>query len=54
MFPNQGHGRLSVSDDGTLTIESVEREDAGEYVCKGLSIAGSAFAKARLEVKGKC
>lgn len=51
IFPNQDNGRLSVSDDGTLTIESVEKEDAGEYVCKGLSIAGSAFAKARLEVK---
>lgn len=51
LFPNQDHGRLSVSDDGTLTIESVEREDGGEYVCKGLSIAGSAYAKAKLDIK---
>jgi len=52
MFPNYDHGRFSVIDDGTLVIESVVKEDAGEYVCKGLSIAGSAYAKARLEVRG--
>ena len=52
MFPNQDHGRISVSEDGTLIIESVQKEDAGEYICKGLSIAGSAYAKAKLEVKG--
>ena len=52
MFPNYEHGRFSVIDDGTLVIESVMKEDAGEYVCKGLSIAGSAYAKARLDVRG--
>ena len=52
MFPNYDHGRFSVIDDGTLVIESARKEDAGEYVCKGLSIAGSAYAKARLEVRG--
>jgi len=52
MFPNYDHGRFSVIDDGTLVIESVMKEDAGEYVCKGLSIAGSAYAKARLDVRG--
>jgi len=52
MFPNYDHGRFSVIDDGTLVIESVVKDDAGEYVCKGLSIAGSAYAKARLEVRG--
>ena len=53
MFPNQDHGRFSVSEDGTLSIEPVQKEDAGEYICKGLSVSGSAYAKARLEVKGK-
>jgi len=53
MFPNYDHGRFSVTDDGTLIIESVVKEDTGEYLCKGLSIAGSAYAKARLEVRGK-
>jgi len=54
MFPNQDHGRMSVSEDGTLVIEPVQKEDAGEYICKGLSVAGSAYAKARLDVKGMC
>ena len=53
MFPNQDHGRMSVSEDGTLVIEPVQQEDAGEYICKGLSVAGSAYAKARLDVRGK-
>jgi Immunoglobulin I-set domain len=52
MFPNQDNGRMSVSENGTLTIESVQWEDDGEYICKGLSIAGSAVAKARLDVTG--
>lgn len=52
MFPNYDSGRFSVLEDGTLVIESVQREDAGEYTCKGLSVAGSAYAKARLDVKG--
>lgn len=52
MFPRQDYERMSVLDDGTLIIENVEKSDAGDYVCKGLSIAGSAYAKARLEVKG--
>ena len=43
---------MSVSDDGTLTIEPVQTDDAGQYICKGLSIAGSAYAKARLDVRG--
>jgi len=43
---------MSVSEDGTLTIEPVHRDDAGQFICKGLSIAGSAYAKARLDVRG--
>ena len=53
MFPNFDNGRFSVMDDGTLVIESVQRDDAGEYICKGLSVAGSAYAKARLDVRGE-
>ena len=52
MFPRQDHGRFSVSNDGTLIIEPVRKEDSGEYVCQALSVAGSAFAKARIVVKG--
>ena len=43
---------MSVSEDGTLTIDPVQRDDAGQFICKGLSIAGSAYAKARLDVRG--
>ena len=55
MFPKTDYenGRMSVSDDGTLYIKNVQYSDAGDYTCKGLSIAGSAYAKARLEVKGE-
>jgi len=53
MFPNQEHGHLSVLEDGTLLITSVRVEDAGVYLCKGLSIAGTAVAKVRLDVQGK-
>ena len=51
MFPRQEHGRFSVQDDGTLVIEPVRKTDAGEYVCQAYSVAGTALAKARLEVK---
>ena len=54
MFPNQDHGHLSVLEDGTLLITSVRMDDAGDYLCKGLSIAGTAVTKVRLDVRGKC
>jgi len=52
MFPNQDHGRMMVSEEGSLIIESVQKQDSGEYICKGLSAAGSAYAKAKLDVRG--
>ena len=53
MFPSYDNGRFSVTEEGTLIIDSVAKADEGEYVCKGLSIAGSAFAMARLTVRGR-
>ena len=54
MFPTQDlHGHQSVLEDGTLLISSVQTDDAGVYLCKGLSIAGTAVAKVRLDVQGK-
>jgi len=53
MFPNQDHGHLSVLEDGTLLVTSVRTDDCGVYLCKGLSIAGTAVAKVRLDVQGK-
>ena len=47
------NGRFSVLADGTLVIERVVTGDAGEYVCEAQSPAGSAFAKAKLNVRGE-
>ena len=53
MFPNEDHSHISVLEDGTLLITSVRMDDSGVYLCKGLSIAGTAVAKVRLDVLGK-
>ncbi|XP_030634928.1 roundabout homolog 2 [Chanos chanos] len=53
MFPNQPqqpNSRFSVSPSGDLTISSVQRADAGYYICQALTVAGSILAKAQLEV----
>uniref|UniRef100_A0A1A7WFR7 Roundabout, axon guidance receptor, homolog 2 n=2 Tax=Iconisemion striatum TaxID=60296 RepID=A0A1A7WFR7_9TELE len=53
LFPNQPqqpNSRFSVSPGGDLTISSVQRGDAGYYICQALTVAGSILAKAQLEV----
>ncbi|KAM8902847.1 roundabout homolog 2 isoform 13-T13 [Spinachia spinachia] len=53
LFPNQPQqpsSRFSVSPSGDLTISSVQRADAGYYICQALTVAGSILAKAQLEV----
>nr|XP_043888907.1 roundabout homolog 2 isoform X6 [Solea senegalensis] len=53
LFPNQPqqpNSRFSVSPSGDLTISSVQRSDAGYYICQALTVAGSILAKAQLEV----
>ena len=45
-------GRFSVTIGGTLAIDSVQKEDAGEWICQARSTTGSAYSKARLDVKG--
>ncbi|XP_074534938.1 roundabout homolog 2 isoform X10 [Halichoeres trimaculatus] len=53
LFPNQPqqpNSRFSVSLSGDLTISSVQRADAGYYICQALTVAGSILAKAQLEV----
>ena len=52
MFADSDHGRFSVLQDGTLVIERVHREDTGDYICEAQSPAGTAYVKARLDVKG--
>lgn len=39
-----------MSPSGDLTISSVQRADAGYYICQALTVAGSILAKAQLEV----
>lgn len=53
MFPKQDHGRFSVGDDGTFRVENIQHEDAGEYQCQALSVAGSAVATVKIEVRGE-
>jgi hypothetical protein len=53
LFSDGDQGRFSVLEDGTLVIERVLREDAGDYVCEAQSAAGTAITKARLDVKGE-
>jgi len=53
LFLSDDEDRLSVSSDGSLVIERVFKDDAGEYICEAQSPAGSAFAKAQLSVRGK-
>ncbi|XP_061072227.1 roundabout homolog 2 [Conger conger] len=48
--PQQPSSRFSVSPGGDLTISSVQRGDAGFYICQALTVAGSILAKAQLEV----
>ncbi|XP_073440563.1 roundabout homolog 2 isoform X8 [Dendrobates tinctorius] len=52
LFPNQPqpNSRYSVSPTGDLTIASIQRSDAGYYICQALTVAGSILAKAQLEV----
>ncbi|XP_031427689.1 roundabout homolog 2-like isoform X2 [Clupea harengus] len=48
--PSQPDSHFSVSQSGELTIASVQRVDAGYYICQALTVAGSILAKALLEV----
>lgn len=46
-------GRISVAHDNTLSIVGVREEDSGHYACAAVGEAGSAIARAHLEVQGK-
>jgi roundabout, axon guidance receptor 2 len=50
MFPDNAYGHLQVTSEGTLEIKSVQKEDAGYYVCSAFSIAGSGTTRAFLQV----
>ncbi|XP_035767837.1 roundabout homolog 2-like [Neolamprologus brichardi] len=48
--PSQS-GRFTVSLSGELTINDVQVEDSGYYICQAISVAGSILTKALLEVE---
>ncbi|CAN8014272.1 unnamed protein product, partial [Ixodes persulcatus] len=50
MFPGKSHGRFSVTNEGSLVISSVRKEDRGYYTCSALSVVGSSMAKGHLDV----
>lgn len=50
MFPDNSYGHIQVTNQGTLQIRGVQKEDAGYYICSALSVAGSATIRAFLQV----
>ncbi|XP_076367130.1 roundabout homolog 2-like isoform X3 [Tachypleus tridentatus] len=50
MFPDNTYGRFSVTQEGTLAISGVTKDDRGYYLCSALSVVESAITKAYLEV----
>eukprot|EP00918_Siedleckia_nematoides_P079702 GHVU01174630.1.p1 GENE.GHVU01174630.1~~GHVU01174630.1.p1 ORF type:complete len:180 (+),score=15.54 GHVU01174630.1:79-618(+) len=47
-YQGANDGRFSVKDDGTFTITSVRKEDAGEYTCEAKNVHGRISAPARI------
>lgn len=54
-FPTQvqPNGRVFLRSDGSLHIEKTVPEDAGNYVCTAVNVAGSMNITVSLEVHGK-
>lgn len=50
MFPENSYGQVQVTQQGTLQIRGVQKEDSGHFVCSALSVAGSATTRAFLQV----
>lgn len=50
MFPGNTYGKFAVSNDGTLSISNVEKEDQSFYICSAVSTVGSAITRAFLSV----
>lgn len=49
----QPNGRVFLRSDGSLHIENTVSEDAGNYVCTAVNVAGSMNITVSLEVHGK-
>ena len=55
MFPGHASddGRITVNNDGTLSISNIRPNDQGYYVCSALNAAGSNIARAHLKIASK-
>lgn len=53
MFPDNTYGRHHVTLEGVLEIKSIQKNDAGYYVCSAFSVAGSGSTRAFLEVSSR-
>ena len=51
--PSSSDGRIRVTENGTLVIDSAELEDSGDYFCHAMSISGKSSARVKVVVKGK-
>lgn len=50
MFPDNSYGHVHITNQGTLQIQGVQKDDAGFFVCSALSVAGSSTIRAFLQV----
>lgn len=50
MFPGNSYGHIHVTNQSTLQIRGVQKEDSGYYVCSALSVAGSVTLRTFLQV----
>lgn len=50
MFPENSYGHVHVTNQGSLQIRGVQKDDAGYYICSALSVAGSDTIRAFLQV----
>ncbi|RWS13374.1 roundabout 1-like protein, partial [Dinothrombium tinctorium] len=52
MFPGKSYDRFSVTEEGALVINGVQKEEQGYYFCSAVSVIGSVIGKAYLTVIG--
>ena len=50
VFAGETYAKYTVDNEGTLTINNVEKEDKGFYVCSTISRVGSGTSRAQLSV----
>lgn len=50
MFANNSYGQLLVTNEGTLTINKVQENDNGHYICAGFNVVDSTMERVLLQV----